>query len=124
LRYALYRLAENEGVIFHLKTQAVNVDPNSGIVTISNGEKLYADLIIGADGFYSLIRKYVIEDEEMEEGESSGIERRLLISCVSLPQGKLSDDETLRPLFNPSLVCRAEIFVRIFCSLSLSGLYG
>jgi len=99
----LYELAKKEAVIFRFNTKVVDVQPGSGIVTLADGEQLSADLVVAADGYYSFIRKYIVENED-EEAETAIGTKKLVLVSVSLPLEKLSTDETLQPLSNPSLV--------------------
>ena len=106
-------------MLIRFNTQAVDVEPHSGIITLADGEQLSADLIIGADGFYSFIRKYVVENEDENAEESNGTGKTVLLS-FSLPLEKLLLDETLRSLTNPSLVtCSDHVPFRL--SLFISG---
>jgi len=51
-----------EGVEIKLGNPVESVDPESGILTLRNGETVEADAIIGADGIHSIVRKAVIPD--------------------------------------------------------------
>lgn len=53
---ALLRAAEKAGVEIETSSCAVSADP-SGAITLDNGRMLRADLVVGADGVYSPIRK-------------------------------------------------------------------
>lgn len=53
---ALLRAAEKAGVEIETSSCAVSADP-SGAITLDNGRTLQADLVVGADGVYSPIRK-------------------------------------------------------------------
>jgi hypothetical protein len=123
LRVALYELAQKEGVMFRFNTAAVDVEPGSGQVTLDNGEQLSADLIVAADGFYSFMRKFVVENEDEKAEESNGSKKTVIIS-VSLPLENLSLDETLQPLLNPSLVRVRFKFVHLSYSSPCSGRSG
>ena len=109
--------------MFRFNTQVVAVEPDSGTVTLANGEQLSADLIVAADGFYSFMRKYVVENEDEKEEESNGSKKTALIS-VSLPLENLLVDETLRRLSDPSLVRILIRFVWPSCSSPGSGRFG
>jgi 2-polyprenyl-6-methoxyphenol hydroxylase-like FAD-dependent oxidoreductase len=123
LRMALYELAKKEGVVFRFNTKVVDVEPGSGIVTLADGKQLSTDLVVAADGFYSFIRKYVVENENEEAEEAIGSKKMVLVS-VSLPLEKLLNDEILQPLSNPSLVRVLIIFCPVSCSLVCSGRFG
>src|SRR5258707_15532583 len=98
----LYELAKKEAVVFRFNTQVVDVESGSGMVTLADGEQLSGDLVIAADGYYSFIRKYIMENED-EEAEAANGTKKIVLVSVSLPLEKLSMDETLQPLSNSSL---------------------
>ncbi|KAJ5096576.1 hypothetical protein N7456_007297 [Penicillium angulare] len=64
-------------------SKVVKCDVLSGIVELETGEKLSADLIIGADGIHSVVRRYVLPEEPqpMPTGLSA---YRLMISTEIL----------------------------------------
>ena len=122
LRAAVYELARREGVTFHFNTRAVDVDCTSGSVILADGGQLSADIILGADGFYGLIRKCVVENEDDRAEESIGTPKTALIS-VSLPLETILADETLRTLSDPSVV-RVSLCSSLSCSAICSGRCG
>ena len=65
----LYNLATSTGVkvTFGVSVTAVESGTPKPSVTLSTGEKLVADVVIGADGPNSKIRQYINEDEEPAE---------------------------------------------------------
>lgn len=48
--------ARADGMVTRFNAQAVAVDPTAGRVTLSNGDSLAADLVVGADGLHSVSR--------------------------------------------------------------------
>ncbi|KAL4735881.1 hypothetical protein BDV11DRAFT_211656 [Aspergillus similis] len=46
-----------------VSSRVISCDPEGGRVTLESGEILTADVIIGADGIHSVLRKYVLNDE-------------------------------------------------------------
>lgn len=48
--------ARATGIVTRFNTQAVAIDPTAGSVTLSNGDSLAADLVVGADGLHSVLR--------------------------------------------------------------------
>jgi len=115
---ALYELAKKEGVVFRFNTRVVDVEPGSGIVTLADGKQHPADLVVASDGFYSFIRKYVVESEDEEAEETNG-SRKIVLVSVSLPLENLLIDETLQPLLNPSLVRFLIVFRPAFLFISI-----
>ncbi|KAG1874991.1 hypothetical protein F4604DRAFT_1880826 [Suillus subluteus] len=55
--------AKNAGVQFRYNTEVVSVDPWKGMVIMRNGAKLSADVIVGADGYRSVVRPVVVGPE-------------------------------------------------------------
>lgn len=56
----LHSVAIASGVEVCFKAQVTNVDPSAASVTLLNGDTIKADLIIGADGFQSVVRETVL----------------------------------------------------------------
>lgn len=82
----------------HVRTSAAVAacDPEEGTVTLGNGETIAADLVIGADGIHSAVRKAVIG--EALEAIPTGISAyRMLI-----PIGALGGIDAPPSMFNPS----------------------
>ncbi|KAL4768214.1 2-polyprenyl-6-methoxyphenol hydroxylase [Aspergillus nidulans var. acristatus] len=62
-RAALATDREGEAVEIRVSSRVVHCDPINGTVETEKGERIYGDVIIGADGIHSVIRKYVLDDE-------------------------------------------------------------
>ncbi|KAF9535181.1 hypothetical protein CPB83DRAFT_902052 [Crepidotus variabilis] len=94
LQDVLRRKCEESGVNIRFSTPVAGVmeDILSTCVELENGEKLYADLIVGADGYNSGLRSHVVFQEQPEIGPKVGILR------VSIPTKRLQQDPNLRPL--------------------------
>ncbi len=65
----LYKLATDAGAKVDFNAQVIAVQRGSDdlvnpSVTLANGEVLYADILIGADGSKSLVRDVVLEEED------------------------------------------------------------
>ncbi|CAE6436076.1 unnamed protein product [Rhizoctonia solani] len=56
----LYELAEQAGVTIRLASTVKSIDPSMPSLTLSNGETIRCDLIVGADGVKSAIREVVV----------------------------------------------------------------
>ncbi|KAF9526697.1 hypothetical protein CPB83DRAFT_857313 [Crepidotus variabilis] len=70
----MYNVARREGVTFRFNSAVVEADIQSGVVTLEDGEEIEADLIVGADGCHSGLRRYVENTEEkMSKSENVGI---------------------------------------------------
>lgn len=53
-------LAEQAGVIIRLSSHVQSIDPSKPSLTLSSGEVIHCDLIVGADGVKSMIREVVV----------------------------------------------------------------
>ncbi|KAJ7220572.1 hypothetical protein GGX14DRAFT_354471 [Mycena pura] len=92
LQNMLLGLATREGAEFRYNTTVTAVDCDSVSVTLDNGESLYADLIVGADGPDSLVRNVVVGEPV------TGYKDGHLSLTMSCPTELMRDDEDLRPL--------------------------
>ena len=64
---ALYQRVPKSAMI-HRKVVKVEDEESSAIVTVEGGEQLTFDLVIGADGIWSRVRKAVLEDQDSTYG--------------------------------------------------------
>jgi salicylate hydroxylase len=92
-------LAKREGVTFKFNSQVIDADLVSGCVKLRTGEQLYADVIIGADGYDSILRPLVDEYDEYINQDV-----HLFLTFVT-PIERLMADEDLSELVNPLVVC-------------------
>lgn len=58
--------AKNAGVEFRYNTEVISVDPWKGMVITRSGARLTADVIVGADGYKSVVRPVVVGPEGMK----------------------------------------------------------
>lgn len=77
----------------------VDADPASGYVKLRTGERLYADVIIGADGYDSILRPFVTEFDDFKDQDL-----HLFLTFV-IPVDLLRADKDLRGLVDPRVVC-------------------
>ncbi|KAJ5594737.1 Aromatic-ring hydroxylase-like protein [Penicillium hispanicum] len=54
--------ADGEGIVLHLSSPVKQVDAAEGKIEFVDGTVQYADLVIGADGLHSVVRKSVVND--------------------------------------------------------------
>ena len=92
----LYELATDAGAQIDFNTEVISIHQGSaGVpnpsVTLANGDVLTADIIVGADGYKSMVREVVLEEEDC--AEPAGM---TLYTGVVDAKGMLSDPE-LRP---------------------------
>ena len=83
LHEALKEAAVGAGAEIRLSSQVTFVDPDSGSITLSNGEMFTADVVIGADGIHSVVRNYVVPAAP-EPSAFSRSTFRMLIPCSKL----------------------------------------
>ena len=65
----LYKLAPEAGARIDFNTEVTSIQQGSDAipnpsVTLANGDVLTADILIGADGYKSLVRDIVLEEED------------------------------------------------------------
>ena len=77
----------------------VNANPVSGYVELRSGERLYADVIVGADGYDSILRPLVTEFNDFKNQDM-----HLFLTFV-IPVDLLRADKELRSLVDPRVVC-------------------
>lgn len=76
LHRMVYRLATSTGLVkvtFDASVTAVSIDETSGLphALLANGEFIQGDVIVGADGYRSVVRDAVTDQEY--EGTSTGM---------------------------------------------------
>ena len=84
---------------FKFNAEVIDADPVSGSVKLRTGERLYADIIIGADGYDSILRPFVTEFDEFKDQDMH------LFMTFVLPVELLLADKDLRDLVDPLVVC-------------------
>ncbi|CCC08069.1 hypothetical protein SMACR_01631 [Sordaria macrospora] len=69
----LATLGEGEGIPakLHISSKVTDVDTSQGFITLANGERVSADVIIGADGIYSVTRKYIKDAKLFSSGKAA-----------------------------------------------------
>jgi salicylate hydroxylase len=55
----LYELACEAGVTFNFNSKVTKVDPHQATVVLDSGSKLSGDIVIGADGYRSVVRSFI-----------------------------------------------------------------
>jgi salicylate hydroxylase len=95
----IFDLAKREGVTFKFNSLVVDANPASGYVELRTGERLYADVIVGADGYDSILRPLVIEFDEFQDQDM-----HLFLSFI-VSVDLLRADKDLRALADPRVVC-------------------
>jgi salicylate hydroxylase len=98
LYYKLRGLAEDEGVEFLFSTRVTAIDTDAVEVTLDNGRRLSADVIIGADGTSS-VTSSVVNDSTFEMNEDHGEE--FLAAGYTIPTTLLAQDPELLSMVKP-----------------------
>ncbi|THU85129.1 FAD/NAD(P)-binding domain-containing protein [Dendrothele bispora CBS 962.96] len=88
----LLDLALREGVELRYNSKAVTIATNPPSLTLDNGETLYADLIVGADGQRSFIRDVILSKPLEEEPADQ------MCLTFSIPTELMQADDDLRHL--------------------------
>lgn len=119
----LYSLAISAGAVIKFGSEVTSIDENAPSVTVSTGEVLTADLIIGADGYHSicqlLIENALVEDgEEKHERVDSGTVVYSMNANVSdiTPE---SDPELYELVHRPEWTAYAGPYVSVLTSPSV-----
>lgn len=55
----------------HKSSKVVSVDPERGTITLEDGKTVEADLVIGADGIYSITRRYIKDAKLFGSGKAA-----------------------------------------------------
>nr|GAT57011.1 predicted protein [Mycena chlorophos] len=92
LHTMLLDLAKREGVEFRYNAPVQSVDCDAVSVTLESGERLDADLVVGADGPASLVRDAVVGEKV------TGYKDGHLSLTLAIPTQLMEDDEELRSL--------------------------
>ncbi|KAJ7182746.1 hypothetical protein C8R43DRAFT_1054725 [Mycena crocata] len=92
LQSMLLGLATREGVEFRYNCPVASVDCDTVSITLETGERLYADLVVGADGPKSMVRNEVVGEQ------ITGVPDGHLSLTMAIPTDLMRDDEDLRPL--------------------------
>ena len=95
----LHDQAREEGVLFRFNSKVVDLSLETGSVTLDTGEKLECDVVIGADGYDSMLRKHVVGRDDLNE------EKYLVLGFVASVEDMMKDDELRSLVADPSVVC-------------------
>lgn len=65
----MYELAIGAGAVVQFSTSVIDLDPSTPSVHLSTGEVLRPDIVIGADGYQSIVQRIIEQDVIYEGGE-------------------------------------------------------
>ena len=104
-------LTVRSGVRIDYNSTVVDVDINAPSVTLESGETIHADLVVGADGSYSLVRQKLVGRKEKREikfqtaqlyvkflSHCFSIQTHMISHSFQIPIKKLQDDPLLASL--------------------------
>ncbi|KAF9465928.1 hypothetical protein BDZ94DRAFT_1252593 [Collybia nuda] len=94
LHSMLHEHAIQEGVQIRYNSKVVHVDSEAVSVLLEDGERITSDVVIGADGFSSLVRTAVIGKEVPETRE------RDITLNFTIPTAVMKQDQDLKSLTN------------------------
>jgi salicylate hydroxylase len=109
--------AIGEGVKFRYNSKVVDVNSDTVAITLDSGERIFSDVIIGADGCNSLVRTTVAGEEVPETRE------RDVSLNFTIPTEVMRAHDDLRSLTTNSDVRRlgsTDIFCELMCSSVVS----
>ncbi|TFK48474.1 FAD/NAD(P)-binding domain-containing protein [Heliocybe sulcata] len=86
----LYRLVTEAGITVRFKSTITSVDPSQPSVTLSSGESLSCDIVVGADGYESVARRCILGDN------GKGVPDRRCNFTLSVPASVLRADPDLK----------------------------
>ncbi|KAJ2892505.1 hypothetical protein MKZ38_009697 [Zalerion maritima] len=64
---------KGQPAVIRFGENVVDVDVESGIVTLASGEKIDSDLVVAADGVKSMVRPLIVGDKAFETARPSGL---------------------------------------------------
>lgn len=91
----LYDEAKNSGAQFFLGCHVESVDEQGSTIKLRDGRQLNADLIVGADGIRSKIRKSILKDRDLGPEDSPNCAYR-----ATVPVEIMNSDPTLAALMS------------------------
>ncbi|KAJ6504114.1 hypothetical protein C8R47DRAFT_1104293 [Mycena vitilis] len=92
LQSMILDLATRAGVEFRYNAPVASVDCGNVSITLEDGECIYADLVVGADGPDSLVRTEILGKRV------AGVPDGNMSLTMSIPVDEMCDDDDLRPL--------------------------
>ncbi|KAH7914859.1 hypothetical protein BJ138DRAFT_1143109 [Hygrophoropsis aurantiaca] len=99
-RSILQEAAVSAGVQISYNKAVVRVFPDPSHIQLLDGEEIYADLIIGADGPSSVVREAIV-NPKLEDPQMGS--DKVLVYSVTIPRERLKEDPELDAFTNPEL---------------------
>jgi len=82
LHSLLYELARKAGVTFKFHSKVMRVDPHQATVLLNDGSKLSGDVVVGADGYRSVVRSCILSPNSEESVPQSTLDKWLSLSLT------------------------------------------
>ncbi|KAK7013521.1 hypothetical protein R3P38DRAFT_3576044 [Favolaschia claudopus] len=102
LRKTMYAIAVDQGATVRLATTAVSVDPERRAVTLGSGETLTADVVIGADGAFGLVRPMLLNEQGIQEA----IKPTMCMYSATVPKALVEKDPQSKRFYEHEVVRR------------------
>ncbi|KAK0209422.1 hypothetical protein IW262DRAFT_1324051 [Armillaria fumosa] len=103
LRQLLYDIAVAVGANVRLGTRVETVNTDAQTVTLSTGEMLRADVIVGCDG-PSGITRHVLSTTQKEEEYDDEVSINMNMYCTTIPETSIMKGPQLRELYDYDIV--------------------
>ncbi|KZV77317.1 FAD/NAD(P)-binding domain-containing protein [Peniophora sp. CONT] len=97
LRQVLLRAAKDLGATIRTNSEVSSVSDDGRYAILTDGERVHADVIVGATGRLGLIRDLLCQDQS---GDDTGKPRGLMLFDAVVPAAKLRADPELRELLH------------------------
>ncbi|VDB90846.1 unnamed protein product [Peniophora sp. CBMAI 1063] len=115
LRQVLLRAAKDLGADIRTGSDVASITDDGRYAVLKNGERVHADVIVGATGRLGLIRDLLASDQEFDD---SGKPRGLMLFDAVVPASKLRADPELATLLQEEFSTQWVWFGDNHCALS------
>ncbi|KAK6988372.1 6-hydroxynicotinate 3-monooxygenase [Favolaschia claudopus] len=102
LRKMMYAVAVDQGATVRLATTAVSVHPERRAVTLGSGETLTADVVIGADGAFGLVRPMLLNEQGIQEATKP----TMCMYSATVPKALVEKDPQSKHFYEHEVVRR------------------
>ncbi|KAK7034161.1 6-hydroxynicotinate 3-monooxygenase [Favolaschia claudopus] len=106
LRKMMYDVAVGQGATVRLGATAVSFDPERRAVAFDSGGTLTADVIIGADGVFGLIRPILLAEQNIEEATTPP----LCMYSAIIPRALVENDPQSKHFYDPKVISMFSFF--------------
>ncbi|KAK7020830.1 6-hydroxynicotinate 3-monooxygenase [Favolaschia claudopus] len=106
LRKMMYDVAVGQGATVRLGTTAVSVDPKRREITLDSGETLTADVVIGADGAFGLVRPLLLNEQGIQEATKP----TMCMYSATVPKALVEKDPQSKHFYEPKVISMFSFF--------------